>query len=116
MSPLGSEYLGSITTAANGEQCEYWNKTTLPLDQLAIIEEADRILGTTGRECRNVNDSSRGPWCYNTQMKPLACDIPYCGRQHDRVRLVLVMITTFLFVKQRAQIHCFKFFNECAPE
>jgi hypothetical protein len=80
MSPFGSEYLGTIATAANGEPCEYWNKTALPADQLAVIEETNMIVGGRGNECRNVNNSNVGPWCYNSDMSPVACDVPYCGK------------------------------------
>ena len=75
--------MGNVTVGANGEVCEYWNNTALPDYQLSIIAEVNQILyggnSAYSNQCRNINDDSYEPWCYNKKQQRIKCSIPYCG-------------------------------------
>ena len=84
LSKTGVEYVGLISKAAEGEECAYWNNTDLSSNQLSLLNNADQVpygnkKSIKGNECRNFNNDPRGPWCYNKQLQPIHCDIPFCG-------------------------------------
>ena len=75
--PDGMEYRGTVSQTADGQQCNYWNESALPL----ISPELVYIVGAN-QYCRSpVTDSQLGsPWCFTDYFYIGMCDIPFCGK------------------------------------
>ena len=84
MTTPGIDYMGTVTTADGNKTCEYWNNTALPSFYFPTIFNINNILygqnTSNSNRCRNVDNNSAGPWCYDKKGKLSRCTIPRCGK------------------------------------
>ena len=87
--PDGMEYRGTVSQTADGQQCNYWNESALPL----ISPELVYIVGAN-QYCRSpVTDSQLGsPWCFTDYFYIGMCDITFCGKlfEYDFFRMLRI--------------------------
>lgn len=94
LSAIGAEYMGPTSHGADGDECEYWNNTVLPVYQQAFIANMYMTLhyGTTTsastsvintNQCRNVDHDINGPWCFNKQQMRVNCAVPFCCKRFN---------------------------------
>ena len=69
MTETGTEYLGSQSYTASGEQCINWTLTRYP--------------DVEGNLCRNPDSRESGLFCVTADFKEESCHIPFCKRKYQ---------------------------------
>ncbi len=79
----GVEYLGEVSMASSGDECQPWKSIVNTSDIRFTFP--DRNIEDAANFCRNPDDK-KGPWCYTdtSGSKWDYCDIIWCGRYNVR--------------------------------
>ena len=80
---LGREYMGTLSTTANGKTCQAWASNTPHEPKLSVQDDANYPDGSRAAArnyCRNPDSDPVGPWCYTTDpdVRWEMCYVPHC--------------------------------------